>query len=277
MNELIRGLLTENIKHALADAKKAKELDHSPLNGKFKEILLDKLISPLLNKKYSTGTGKIIDYNGKKSKEIDICIYSTSLHPPIFFDKKSNSGLFPMESVLSCIEVKSSLTKKNIQEAYERFKYLEENLTPTSGIHNSFGDPVEHLLICNKYSVFIFDTKLKNYKPDTILEMYKQVDPNWNSNPLISSICLCEKGWLCYTLKGWLHMPYNKIENINEEIIGYLCTMIQDLPRVEASRGLPRIGYYLSDPTKMGRFKNGKLIKKPWNDVSFGFKKTIIG
>ncbi len=76
MNEIIRGVILRNIQKALSDAKQAKEITHNGLNGRLKEILLNDLISPLLNNRYSLGTGKIVDYKGSQSKQIDICIYS---------------------------------------------------------------------------------------------------------------------------------------------------------------------------------------------------------
>ena len=71
-------------------------------------------------------------------------------------------------------------------------------------------------------------------------------------------------------------MEYDSTTKTNEEIIGYLCTLTQNLPRTEATRGTPRIGYYLTLPKKMGRFKDGKLVKKPWKDISLVFTKTSL-
>ena len=265
MNEHVRQNLINKINKAIADSRVASLMDHSALTGRLREIVLDDLVSPLLNINYSSGRGKIIDHNGTQSKEIDICIYTTQLLPPFFITQKEKVGIFPIESVLNCIEVKSSLTKSNIQDAYNKFRYLEDNLILTSGYHDSYEMPLRHVVIKPKYDIFCFDTTLKKYHPETILNIYKKIDPQWNTNPLISSICLAGKGWLCFTVKGWLHMAYDDLNKINEEIIGYMCTLVQSLPKVFQSRGIPRIGYYLSDPTKMDRFVDGKTVKNPWD------------
>ena len=84
------------------------------------------------------------------------------------------------------------------------------------------------------------------------------MDPNWNSHPLITSICLVNKGCLFFTDIGWLHMNYDKKTGINEEIIAYLSTILHGLRNVEESRRVPRIGYYLSNSYKMDKIKNEK-------------------
>jgi hypothetical protein len=99
MNDYYRTILDGQIKKALSDAKSAIQLKHPYLTGRLREIVLHQLIEPLLNNNYSIGNGKIIDYDGNISSEIDICIYSKNLHPPIFFSTNDKLGLFPIESV----------------------------------------------------------------------------------------------------------------------------------------------------------------------------------
>jgi hypothetical protein len=276
MNDLIRSIIIKKIQQALSESELATQLKHPGLNGRLKEILVNELIMPLLNNQYSIGTGKVIDYRGGLSKQIDICIYGTRLHPPLFFSQDEKFGIVPIESVLKCIEVKSVLNKSSLRQAYNNFKYLEENLIMTSGYHDEYEMPLPHLYVKHKYEVFSFDAGSK-YSPDLILNMYKTIDSNWDTNPLIQSICISNKGWLCHTIKGWIHKKYDEINNINEEIIGYLCTLIQDLPKVETSRGVPRIGYYLTDPSISDRFRNGRRVKKPWKKrKQLIFENTLI-
>jgi len=111
----------------------------------------------------------------------------------------------------------------------------------------------------------------KHYTPDKILDIYKQIDNNWKQAPLITNICIANKGWLCNTSKGWIHISYDQNTNINEEIIGFLGTLVNDLPNIEASRGTPRIGYYLTDPLNIDLFIDNKFVSKPWGDGKFIF------
>ncbi|RWY47472.1 hypothetical protein EPL05_21755 [Mucilaginibacter gilvus] len=226
----------------------------------------------MLTNQFSIGTGKVIDYNGAVSKQIDICIYSKNLLPPIFFPSKNNLALFPFESVLSCIEIKSSFSKKNIIDAYNNFNYIERNLSLTSGLHDENHNPQPQVVVKPHYRLFIFDTSQKNYSQESFLNTYKLIDPNWDSEPLIAHVCLVGKGSFCFIDKGWIHKSYDGINNIHEENISFLGTVVQDLPRTEGSRGIPRIGYYLSDAYATDKIVQGKLNIRPWTPGKTVFK-----
>ena len=272
MNEYLRKTINSRIKKGIEDAKNAMEIRHPYLTGKLREIVLGQLIEPMLNKRYSYGTGKVIDYKGNQSNEVDICLYSENLHPPFFFSEKEKLALFPIESVLSLIEVKSKISKLNIEDAYNKFKHIEEDLIHTGGVHDEIGNAVEHYFIKQKYSVFAFDVQSKRYTPQSVFDVYMKIDPMWNTNPLITNICIVDKGWFTFTNQGWLYTDRNKEFGFNEEVIGFLCSLVQDLPKVEKSRGIPRIMYYLFDPYITDRFIDGKYKKDPWNKVGVRFR-----
>lgn len=104
--------------------------------------------------------------------------------------------------------------------------------------------------------------------------MYSKVDLNWDTNPVITNICIAGRGWLCNSPQGWLHKSYDESNGINEEIIGFLSTLVSDLPRIELSRGYPKIGYYLSDPFDLDKLINGEFVNKPWGDGKYIFKNS---
>lgn len=255
MNEFIRKLLLIRIKSALTNAKACSDIAHSGLTGKLREIVLDTLIVPLLNNNFDIGSGKIIDFRGNQSKETDLCIYSKNLIPPFFISRKDEPGNFPIESTLKCIEVKSLFNSETLRDAYEKFLYLENTLKITSGFYDEQDLPMSHYYIRHHYDYFSFDTLLKKCSAEQILNVYKKIDVNWNTDPLITNICIANKGWLCYTHYGWWFTSYNEVTKVNEEMLGYLSTLINDLPRIERSRGLPRLGYYLTNP-RIGRKPN---------------------
>lgn len=275
MNEYYRTIINENIKKGLKDASSASNINHRFLIGRLREIVLNTLLEPMLNNNYSMGTGKVIDYDGNLSKEIDICIYSKNLHPPIFFSLNDKLGIFPIESVLSCIEVKSSFSKKNIKDAYEKFSHLRSQLTMTVGVHD--GDQAcPQIIVHPHYRLFVFKCGIKNYDPESFLKFYKHIDPNWDVQPVIGHVCIAGKGAFCFTSKGWVHMEYNAKQDIHEEIISFLGTVIHDLPHTEHSRGIPRIGYYLTDTHQMDRLVDGKLLIRPWKPYKMAFRVTDL-
>jgi len=268
MNDYYRTILDGQIKKALSDAKSAIQLKHPYLTGRLREIVLHQLIEPLLNNNYSIGNGKIIDYDGNISSEIDICIYSKNLHPPIFFSTNDKLGLFPIESVLKTIEVKSVFNMRNLKDTFTKFNDLDQKLICTPALHDENNYAIPTHFIKPHYSLFTFDINQKNYKPEKILEMYSDIDENWETFPLISSICIANKGWLCNTQQGWIHKAYND-HNTNDEIVGFLTTMINDLPRIELTRGNPQIGYYLFDAINIDKFIDRKFINKPWGEGKY--------
>lgn len=253
MNKLIRDLIINQINKAKSDSLAAKGLGHAYLTGKLREIILNTLISPLLNSNFGIGTGKVVDANGSLSKEIDLCIYSKNLLPAFFFLEKDGFGTFPIESVLKCTEVKSNLDLGTLRSAYDNFKFLEGNLLPTSGYHDEHGRPFEHFIVKHKYEVFAFDFSGRKYTSKTILDLYKKIDPHWETDPLICSICIMGKGWVMNSASGWWHLPFDEENGIHEEVIGYLCTAVGDLSNTEASRGTPKLGNYLLNVKNMKR------------------------
>lgn len=272
MNNYYRKILDSQIKKGLSDAKSAIELKHPYLTGKLREIVLHELIKPMLNNNFSVGNGKIIDYDGNISGEIDLCIYSKNLHPPIFFSSSDNLGMFPIESVLNTIEVKSEFNIENLKDAFLKFSKLDKEFTMTAAQHDENQDIVEGFFIKPNYTLFAFNTRLKKYSPSKILEMYSKIDQNWDTFPLITSICIADRGWLCNTHQGWLHISYDKTNNFNEEIIGFLATLINGLPSIELSRGNPRIGYYLTDPFNVDFLIGMEFVNKPWGEGKYVFK-----
>lgn len=269
MNEQLRSILNINIKKMLSDAEHASKLNHSGLIGRLRELFLNDLIHPLLNNRYSTGSGKITDYQGGLSKELDLCVYSTCLLPPFFFSSREKTGVYPIESILGCFEIKSLLSAKEMRDAYDKFLFLEHELKYTPGFHDERHHPVAHYFSKPECSVFAYKIDRKDYKITSILDMYKKIDPNWEDTPTISSFCVAGKGSLVHTVKGWLHMAHNPQSEIHEEIISYLCATIHSFPTKEISRGTPRIGYYLSDPTQTVRFEKGLPLKKSWGPYNW--------
>jgi hypothetical protein len=274
MNDYYRKILDTQIKKGLADARLAIELKHPFLTGKLREIVLHQLIEPMLNDNYSIGNGKVVDYEGNMSKEMDLCIYSKNLHPPIFFSSNEKLGIFPIESLLNAIEVKSELNMKNLKDTFSKFTQLNEDLIMTAAFHDENHDAIETYFVKPHYSLFAFNTHLKKYSPEKILELYSKVDKEWDTFPLVTNICIANKGWLCNTHQGWIHISYNSMNNFNEEIVGFLATLVNDLPRIEESRGTPRIGYYLTDPFNVDKLIEDKFINKPWGEGKYVFRNS---
>jgi len=72
------------------------------------------------------GSGKVVDFEGKKSRQIDIIVYDSRFPT---FEIQSGMGIYLLEGVIAIIEVKSTLTRKSLFEALDNTQSLIQ-LTP---------------------------------------------------------------------------------------------------------------------------------------------------
>lgn len=101
-------------------------MDHSSLVGSAREFIVKRVLRSILPPITHLGTGIVVDFQGKKSKQIDIIVYDPRF--PVF-EMQSGIGVYLLEGVIATIEVKSMLTKKTLYEALENtYSFLE--LTP---------------------------------------------------------------------------------------------------------------------------------------------------
>lgn len=236
MNTFYKQGLINKIDKAIKDADLiSSKLEHKYLIGKYKEILLDQLIKPMLASKYSTGSGKITDFCNNTSSEIDIVIYSMELIPPILFSE--NFGVYPSESVLSCIEVKSLLNKSELRKTFDKYKKIKSEIKYSAGDYDEKDKPINHDLLDFTRELFAFDSS------NNIFEEYKKLDQNYESEPILNSICIIGKGSWTFSSYSW---NFVSPDANHEEVITYLSNLINTLPKVTESRKTPRIGQYLS-------------------------------
>ena len=236
MNNIYRKDLINKIDKAIADASTIpSELEHPYLNGKYKEILVGQLLEPLLSSDYSVGSGKVVDSHGKISHEIDVLLYSKRILPPQLYS--DTFGVFPVESVLSCIEVKSTLTVDELRGTYNKYKDLKSKIRCSSGNYSENDEPIEHPVLDATRDLFAFSS------PNNIFENYKKIDQYWSSEPTINSICVSNCGYWGFSGHKWL---FTEVTTDHDEIINFLTSLCATLFKVSRSRGIPRIGQYLT-------------------------------
>jgi hypothetical protein len=91
-----------------------EKVQHSGLRGRFRELLIDNILSPWLPPYVACGTGTIIASKNirRESTQDDIILFDKSLTPPILASQSSAEGIFLYNSVLARIEVKSTVTRQ---------------------------------------------------------------------------------------------------------------------------------------------------------------------
>jgi hypothetical protein len=119
MNEYIRMRVRTDAAHCIALAANEEKIAHLGMRGRFRELLIDNLLSPWLPASVQIGTGVVIDSEGRCSAQQDVVLYDQALMPSILASGRAPDGVFPINAVLACVEVKSVLTKEELRKSID--------------------------------------------------------------------------------------------------------------------------------------------------------------
>jgi len=173
--------------------------------------------------RYGIGSGVIVNSYGNQSKQWDIIIYDKDILPPFVFEM--SRGMFPAETVLAVIEVKSKLTKAELikinskaQELFEEIfniKYFlyKERFTPLIGAFGLYGTRAKELQ-SEKLTIWA-KTNLK----------------------YLGLVCLCEKYCLLNLWHKWIYSPSTET---HEEIKRFIFPLFDNI----RTKALKREDYF---------------------------------
>lgn len=154
-----RELFRSKVKSAVEQAKAAAGFDHQGVKGSVLEALISQLFEPLLPPNIGVGTGQIIDsYSGQQSGQIDIVLYNKSILPPILLDQRL--GIFPIESVLYTIEVKTTLNATELRMAHDSAEKLATKFGYRPGQVDDNGKEKHHSIQKLRSVVFALNSDL---------------------------------------------------------------------------------------------------------------------
>jgi hypothetical protein len=103
---------------------------HRGEQGRANELTLFRLLESLLPSNVSVGTGIIFDSQGRASGQTDLILYDASKQPK--FLAQTTQFLYPVETVLAAIEVKTTLDEEELGKAAGSKNLLRE-LRSTDG------------------------------------------------------------------------------------------------------------------------------------------------
>jgi len=106
-------------------------MDHRLTKGELRELFVSGVLKKFLSSQFDIGSGIIINHKGDQSKQTDIVIYDTRILPP--FIKEQSIGVYPAESVIATLEVKSNLRKKDLESAESAASHLHSVVYDSSG------------------------------------------------------------------------------------------------------------------------------------------------
>jgi hypothetical protein len=101
----------------------ARLVHHYGEQGRENEVALSRLLEALVPKRFGVGTGMIIDSLDNYSRQTDIVVFDQADEPAML--AQTTQLLYPIESVLSCIEVKTTLRNDSIADCIAKKESLQ--------------------------------------------------------------------------------------------------------------------------------------------------------
>lgn len=232
-----KALYRARIDAVLATCRTVDDLTHQGEKGRIREILIRSLFRPLLPGDIGVGTGFVISASGAVSEQQDVVVYDRATLSPALFDEAM--GFFPVESVITTIEIKTRLTRAGLVAAEASAASIASYpLVQTNGTHGSHGPRPDH-------TVFALSSDLTR---DGQSELDRYMSVVGTSQPQLGAICVAgvdyfwrksDDGW-----DGWQRWPCR-----SDEVIGFLGGILNAVPdqcMIRRSYGFS-VGNYLID------------------------------
>ena len=231
-------LVRARVQAAIQAARAASSVGHAGLKGRLREILVRDVLKPLLPADLGVGTGVVVDYyGGHQSREQDIVLYDRAILPPVLFAEAV--GLFPIESVLYTIEVKSTLSSAELRSTHESARDLHA-FAYLPGKYDLAGNRQHHSVEKARSVLIAFDSDLGATRR-TEVERYHEV--RGNDEPFLRALCVIGRGyWYDAGNGAW---PKNPGTYEGAELVGMLSGIMNTYRWVAMSRGFPALGNYV--------------------------------
>lgn len=239
MNDLYRDIIYNLARRAIADASSISGLLHAGTKGQLRELFVRQLLQPILPDKYIIGSGNIITAYNQVSNQIDVIVCDKRIVSPLLF--QGDVGIFPVESVLSTIEVKSTLTLDELRKSHQ-----SASLTNKFKHCTTPHPPIEH----HVQAVFAFATDLSQNGRSEI-DRYVELSASDDSG--LKSICVVGRGCWIKTDEGWSDWT---MPGIGGEIVAFLIATANTIQRRGLTRRAPDLRDYATfihpgDPEKL--------------------------
>jgi hypothetical protein len=237
MNEAYRSVFVSRVAAALGAANAVAAVAHKEVKGNIREVLLRDLFRPLLPSDVAVGTGQIATSRGDLSPQQDVVIYDRRILPPVLFE--SVIGVFPIESVLATVEVKTKLTAPELASTYEAAAAIHTYPYLSGQDDIGTGQPLVHPVGRIIASVFALDSDLSS-GGKTELQRYQEIHPSGDS-PL-RAICVCGRGYWYLAGDDWRCV---KPDVEHSETVAFIIGLFDALGGVGRTRRQPRLAGYV--------------------------------
>jgi len=243
MHKAYQDFVKAKVSAAVAASKAAAEVKHKGLKGQLREIFIRDLLRPFLPSDVGVGTGEVISHTDQTSTQQDVIIYDRAILPPVVFEQAC--GVFPIESVLYTIEVKTRLGESDLQSALESAADLS-GFSYAAGEYDKNDQPREHEVTKAMPLLFAFDS---SWTDKRVIDVCTQVladkgRQGGEPNAGLKAICVAGKG--CWYRSGQDGKSKETLaDEGHSEIMRFLSLILHGYKDIAASRRNPRLGLYM--------------------------------
>jgi hypothetical protein len=197
------------------------KVDHPGEKGIFRELVLRNLLIYLLPPHFGVGTGVIVDAWGNQSRQTDLIIFDKRRLPPFLLEE--SRGIFPIDAVLRAIEVKSCLSKSDIQDTIQA-AFLLSPRNP-KGLRMATEGTLKDGQSNYPFSaIFAYDSDWK-ISDESLPAAYKGDDSN------LRAICVAKKSFVALPKRGLGILPTSA-----EAVRGFMACVLGALESDAESR-----------------------------------------
>ncbi|MFC2053163.1 DUF6602 domain-containing protein [Chloroflexota bacterium] len=167
-------------------------------------------------------------------------MYNRRILPPVLFE--ATVGIFPIESVLATVEVKTKLTIAELRSAYENAKTIHGYSYLSGERDEESGQPISHNVKKAISTIFALYSELA-VGGKTEIDRFKELHAI--GDPPVRVICVSGRGYWFYT-DEWAYLPPDAE---NREILSFVVGLIEKFTEVSLSRRRPGlIPFLIDDP-----------------------------
>lgn len=112
---------------------------HYGEQGRENEVALSRLLGALVPQRLGLGTGMLIDSKDNYSRQIDLIVYDRADEPTIL--AQTTQVLYPIENVFACIEVKTTLYARTVEDCVKNKKAVLD-LVPVRSYPDRSSHPI---------------------------------------------------------------------------------------------------------------------------------------
>lgn len=200
-------------------------ISHKGEKGALREYFMAELIRPCIPTQFGVGSGIVVDAYGGKSRQSDVIIYDRRILPPIML--AGDRGIFPIDSVLVVIEVKSILKASHYKTLVKAGRhFFPKSKDNPNGLHIAIpGGLEDHNTVYPLYAVFGYTADADR---DELERLEEQVP---GGSYYIRLICILAKG-------VWSRNDGVRLnDDIGENAVRFLALALNKLEDTAKSRG----------------------------------------